>query len=73
MNWFVLGFSASVFALAYAAWKFFLVKKRDEGTLLMQHIASRIRMGAVTFLHYEFRIIVIGGIAVAAVLLLAVG
>ena len=73
MNWLVLVFFASVLALAYAAWNFFSVKKLDEGTPLMQDIASRIRMGAVTFLHYEFRIIVIGGIAVAAVLFLVVG
>ena len=73
MNWLVLVFFASVLALAYAAWNFFSVNMLDEGSPLLQDMASRIRMCAVTFLHYEFRIFVIGGLAGAAVLFLVVG
>ena len=47
--------------------------KIDEGTDLMKGIASRIRMGAVTFLNYEFRIIAVIGVAVALLMGLVVG
>lgn len=39
----------------------------------MKGIASRIRMGAVTFLNYEFRIIAVIGVAVALLMGLVVG
>lgn len=73
MHWLILVFFASVLAIAYAALNFFSVKKIDEGTDLMKGIASRIRMGAVTFLNYEFRIIAVIGVAVALLMGLIVG
>ena len=73
MNWLILVFFASALALAYAALNFYSVKRLDEGTDLMKSIASRIRMGAITFLNYEFRIIAIVAIVVAVLMGLVVG
>ncbi|MCK9526068.1 MAG: sodium-translocating pyrophosphatase [Limnochordia bacterium] len=73
MNWLLLVFFASVLALAYAGLNFFSVKRLDEGTPLMKDIASKIRLGAVTFLNYEFRVIAIVGIIVAVLMGLVVG
>ncbi len=73
MNWLFAVFFVSVLALAYAGLNFFSVKKLDEGTPLMRDIASRIRMGSVTFLNYEFRLIFIAGIVIALLLFLVVG
>ena len=73
MNWLFVVFFVSVLALAYAALNFSSVKKLDEGTPVMRDIASRIRMGSVTFLNYEFRLIFIAGIAIAVLLFLVVG
>ncbi len=57
MNWLILVCFASVLAMAYAGLNFYSVKRLDEGTPVMKEIAAKIRMGAVTFLNYEFRII----------------
>lgn len=73
MNWLVLVFFASVLAIAYAAMNFYSVKKIDEGTRLMKDIASRIRMGAITFLNYEFRIIASIVLVVAVLMGIVVG
>ena len=40
---------------------------------MMKEIASRIRMGAITFLNYEFRIIAIIALVVALLMGLVVG
>ncbi|NLY11039.1 MAG: sodium-translocating pyrophosphatase [Firmicutes bacterium] len=73
MRWLVLIFFASVLALSYAGINFYSVKKIDEGTHAMKDIASRIRTGAVTFLKYEFRIIVIITLVVALLMGVVVG
>ena len=73
MNWLILVFFASILALAYAVLNFYSVKKVDEGSPLMKEIASRIRMGAITFLNYEFRIIAIIALVVALLMGQVVG
>jgi len=73
LNWLILVFFASILALAYAVLNFYSVKKVDEGSPLMKEIASRIRMGAITFLNYEFRIIAIIALVVALLMGLVVG
>ena len=73
MAWLVLVFIASVLALVYAGLNFYSVKKVDEGTDLMKEIAARIRMGAVTFLNYEFRIIAMIALVVAVLMGILVG
>ncbi len=59
---------ASLAALSYAAFSFYAVKKMKEGTERMQEIAAAIRLGANTFLMYEYRIIIIVVACVALVL-----
>lgn len=73
MSWLVVVFLVSVLALLYAGFNFYSVKKMDEGTQLMKNIASQIRLGAITFLQYEFRMIAIIGIIVALLMGVAVG
>ena len=73
MSWLILVFLASILAIAYAGLNFYSVKKLDEGTPLMKVIAERIRMGAVTFLNYEFRVIAIIALVVAVLMGLLVG
>ena len=59
---------AALFALAYAALNFVLVRKLKEGNERMQEIAAAIREGANAFLRYEYKIVAIIGLAIAAVL-----
>lgn len=73
MNWLLLVFFASVLALAYAGFNFFSVRKLDEGTQQMREIAGMIRLGAVTFLNYEFRIIATIALLVAILMGVVVG
>lgn len=73
LSWIVLVFFASILALAYARLNFCSVKKVDEGTPLMKKIASHIRLGALTFLNFEFRIISLAAVAIAVLLFLVVG
>ena len=58
----------AVGALGYALYNFFSVKKLEEGSVLMQETAQAIRIGAGAFISYEFKIILIVGIAVAILL-----
>ena len=58
----------AVGALGYALYNFFSVKKMEEGSVLMQETAQAIRIGAGAFISYEFKIILIVGIAVAILL-----
>jgi len=60
----------SLAALGYAAYNFFYVKKMKEGSKDMQQIASAIRIGANTFIRYEYKIIAM--IAVAIIILLCI-
>ena len=59
---------AALFALAYAALNFFLVRKLKEGNDRMQEIAAAIREGANAFIKYEYKIVAIIGVCIAAVL-----
>ena len=59
---------AALFALAYAALNFFLVRKLKEGNERMQEIAAAIREGANAFIKYEYKIVAIIGVCIAAVL-----
>jgi len=58
----------SLAALAYAAFNFFFVKKMEEGSKDMQQIAGAIRLGANTFIRYEYKIIALIAAAVFALL-----
>lgn len=73
MSWLIVVFCVSILALMYAALNFYSVKKIDEGSSLMKNIASQIRIGAITFLQYEFRMIVIIGLVVALLMGVVVG
>ncbi|MGI6157330.1 MAG: sodium-translocating pyrophosphatase [Saccharofermentanales bacterium] len=57
-----------ILALGYAAINFYAVKRMDEGTERMQEIAAAIRLGASTFLNYEFRIVAIISAILAVIL-----
>ncbi|MBC8585406.1 sodium-translocating pyrophosphatase [Youxingia wuxianensis] len=59
---------ASIIALGFAAFNFMVVRKLDEGTDRMQEIASAIRTGANAFINYEYKIISIVALAIAAAL-----
>lgn len=59
---------AALFALAYAALNFVLVRKLKEGNERMQEIAAAIREGANAFIRYEYKIVAIIGVSIGAVL-----
>lgn len=59
---------AALFALAYAALNFILVRKLKEGNERMQEIAAAIREGANAFIRYEYKIVAIIGVCIGAVL-----
>lgn len=59
---------AALFALAYAALNFILVRKLKEGNERMQEIAAVIREGANAFIKYEYKIVAIIGVCIGAVL-----
>ncbi|MCR5061130.1 MAG: sodium-translocating pyrophosphatase [Saccharofermentans sp.] len=59
---------AAILALAYAAINFYSVKKLEEGSDRMKEIANEIRLGANTFITYEYRIVAIIGAIIAVVL-----
>ena len=59
---------AALFALAYAALNFALVRKLKEGNERMQEIAAAIREGANAFIKYEYKIVAIIGVCIGAVL-----
>ncbi len=67
----VLLFMAVLASLAYAAFNFFSVKKLEEGSELMQRIASAIRLGANTFIEYEYKVLAVVVAAVAVIVVLA--
>ena len=47
--------AAAVIGLAFAMYKFFWVKKQDEGTKEMSNIASKIRKGAMAYLKRQYK------------------
>ncbi len=53
----VLLLFAAVLGLAYSMFNFFVVKRMDEGDERMQRIAAAIRLGANTFVTYEYKIV----------------
>lgn len=55
-------------ALGYAAINYYAVKKMDEGTERMQEIAAAIRLGASTFINYEYRVVAIIAAIIAVIL-----
>ncbi len=63
---------AALLALGYAAYSFFYVKKMEEGTDRMKEIAAAIRLGANTFINYEYKIIAIIAAVVAVALVLLI-
>ncbi len=63
----VMAFGTAL-ALGYAAINFYAVKRMDEGTERMQEIAEAIRIGANTFINYEYRIVAIIAVIIAVVL-----
>jgi len=64
----VLIFFADALALAFAAFNFAAVKKMPEGTERMSEISSAIRVGANAFINYEYRILAIAMVCIAAVM-----
>jgi K(+)-stimulated pyrophosphate-energized sodium pump len=60
---------AAVAALALAAANYYGIKKMDEGTELMQEIASAIRIGADAFIKYEYKVL----LGVALIVAVALG
>ena len=71
MNLSIFLLLAALAALAYAAFNFFSVKRLEEGTELMQKIAAAIRVGANTFIAYEYKVLVFVVLIVAAIVWLA--
>ena len=59
---------ASLLAICYAAINFYSVKKLEEGTDRMVEIAKEIRLGANTFINYEYKVVAIIGAIIAVVL-----
>ncbi len=59
---------AAGLALAYAAFNFFGVKKMSEGSEKMSEIASAIRVGANAFINYEYKVLAIVIVIVAAIM-----
>ncbi len=71
---FVLGLViiAALAGLGYAAINFFSVKKLDEGTDRMKTIAGEIRLGANTFINYEYRVVAIVALIIVVILALLI-
>lgn len=64
----VLVLCAAILGLGYAFINFYAVRKMEEGTDRMKEIAAAIRLGANTFIRYEYKIVAMVA-AVIAVLL----
>lgn len=58
-------FFVAVLGVAYAEFNFFKVKNLSEGTEEMSEIAKAIRIGANTFLHNEYKVLIVVVIALA--------
>ncbi len=63
---------AALLALAYAAINFYSVKRLEEGTDRMKEIAKEIRLGANTFINYEYKVVAMIGAIIAAVLAIVI-
>ncbi len=58
---------AVLLALSFAALNYYAVKKMKEGNERMVEIAAAIRVGANAFIRYEYKIVAIIGLIIAAV------
>ncbi len=63
---------AALAGLSYAAINFFSVKKLDEGTDRMKTIAGEIRLGANTFINYEYRVVAVVASIIVVILALLI-
>ncbi len=63
---------ASLLALGYAAINFYSVKRLEEGTERMIEIGQAIRLGANTFINYEYKVVAIIGSIIAVCLAAAI-
>lgn len=63
---------AALLAIGYAAINFYSVKKLEEGTDRMMEIANAIRLGANTFINYEYKIVAIIGVIIAIILAIVI-
>ena len=63
---------AALAGLSYAAINFFSVKKLDEGTDRMKTIAGEIRLGANTFINYEYRVVAVVASVIVVILALLI-
>ena len=63
---------AIVFAVAYAVFNYFCVKKLKEGTDRMGEIAGAIRVGANEFIKYEYKVVAIIGAVIAVVVFIVI-
>lgn len=59
---------AAVAGLVYAFANFYSVKKLPEGNERMQEIAGEIRLGANTFINYEYRVVAIVAVIIIVIL-----
>ena len=59
MSWLILVGIIAILGVAYAAFNFAKVKAMSEGTKKMSEIALAIRIGADTFLIYEYKVLAI--------------
>ncbi len=64
--------AAIILAVAYAVFNFFSVKKLEEGTEKMGEIAGAIRIGANTFIKYEYKLVAIIGAVIAVVVFIVI-
>ena len=71
MSFIALLILAALAALSYAAFNFLKVRRLGEGTEQMSKIASAIRIGANTFIEYEYKVLVCVVLAVAVIVWLA--
>ncbi|HSK68540.1 MAG TPA: sodium/proton-translocating pyrophosphatase, partial [Candidatus Limnocylindria bacterium] len=59
---------AAILALSFAAFNFITMKRLPEGSEKMREIASAIRIGASAFINYEYKILYLTVVLVAAIL-----
>ena len=64
----IVAFAAAIVGLFYAGLNYVQVKQEKEGTEEMSQIAESIRIGAMTFLKYEYRVLVITCVVIMVLL-----
>ena len=63
---------AVIFAVSYAVFNYFCVKKMEEGTDRMGEIAGAVRIGANAFIRYEYKLVAIIGSVIAVVVFIVI-